>query len=390
MKKNKSFKEKINNSFKEWWGIIFIAFIAMLIIFIFGYFYFSKHSLSWLSGEVEELGQMGDFFGGTLNPILAFLSFCLLLITIKLQSKELKNSTEELAKSSKALIEQSKSLKIQNFETTFFNLINLHNKIVDNFSFERYNFFSLYKGKLEFNSNKSALFYKEEAFNEICKDIDFISKEQKLYFMKFNEFYDLYYIEKQRVLNKYFENINQIFKFISDSNFNDEEKKKYSDIFRVQFSQDELKLLFYHCISSIGSVMLKKYIENFKFFEFLIFEKENKNFLFIINKNIYIDKAFKDNENVEIKKTINKYLETTKLNINSDNYFKDFIKYCTYLFFLEKYDLILKKFDELKIKSNEILENFNISEETKKKTKENISSIDYYTNQIKEYFNEKQ
>ena len=95
-----SSNKKIIDFIKDWWIIVVIVFFAILVIIKVKDFYFEQQDLCLISQEVESLGQMGDFFGGTLNPILAFLSFCLLLITIKLQSKELKNSTEELAKSS--------------------------------------------------------------------------------------------------------------------------------------------------------------------------------------------------------------------------------------------------------------------------------------------------
>lgn len=388
----KNIYKKIKSFIVEWWFIILIASIALFIIFIFGVYYFSKHNLTEVSKKVDELGQMGDFFGGILNPTLAFLSFCLLMITIKLQSKELKSSTEELKKSSKALKKQSKSLKIQNFETTFFNLINLHNKVVDNFNFKKYKLNFFYNEKLNFDLRESTIFNKEEAFNEICKDIDLISKDDNLNFIKLNEVYDLYYIEKQHVLNKYFDNIHQIFKFISDSKFNENEKKKYSDIFRVQFSQDELKLLFYHCIGDRGSVILKPYIEEFSFFEFLILEKENKNFLFILNKSIYHIKAFGDNF-LELDNTIeseNEYLEKTKLNNISWKYFENSISYCSYLFTLGKYDLILKKFEELKIELEKIVKGYNqtgnyITQEEKKSAEKKLYMINSFTFQINKY-----
>jgi hypothetical protein len=384
---------KIKSFIVEWWLMILIASIALIIISSFGYFYFSKHNLIDVSKKVDELGQMGDFFGGIINPTLAFLSFCLLLITIKIQSKELKSSTEELKKSSKALKKQSKSLKIQNFETTFFNLINLHNKLVDNFNFKKYSFNFLHNNKLNFDLRESNIFYKEEAFNEICKDIDLISKNDNLNFTKLNEVYDLYYIEKQHVLNKYFDNIHQIFKFISDSKFNENEKKKYSDIFRVQFSQDELKLLFYHCIGDRGSVILKPYIEKFRFFEFLILEEENKIFLFILNKSIYDSKAFGDNF-LELDNTIeseNEYIEKTKLINIPWKYFENSISYCLYLFTLEKYDLILKKFEELEIELKKIVkcynETANISYDTKKDAEKKLSMIMSFRSQIRKYLN---
>lgn len=59
----------------------------------------------------EALGQMGDFFGGVLNPILAFASFIALLYTIKLQSKEMEETREELKE---ARIAQQKSANTAN------------------------------------------------------------------------------------------------------------------------------------------------------------------------------------------------------------------------------------------------------------------------------------
>ena len=84
-------------------------------------------------------GALGDFFGGMLNPIFAFLSLVMLVFTLRLNLKELSLSRRELAltriemtKSSEALEEQSDSLKAQseslqrqNFESTFFHLIAL-------------------------------------------------------------------------------------------------------------------------------------------------------------------------------------------------------------------------------------------------------------------------
>lgn len=40
------------------------------------------------SHKNEEWGTFGDFFGGTVNPLLSFLSLIALLLTIVLQSKE--------------------------------------------------------------------------------------------------------------------------------------------------------------------------------------------------------------------------------------------------------------------------------------------------------------
>lgn len=68
----------------------------------------------------EKYSKTGDYFGGILNPILAFLSLVALLYTIilqtssiKLQTKELEQTRIELRESKKAQEEQVKSLNEQ-------------------------------------------------------------------------------------------------------------------------------------------------------------------------------------------------------------------------------------------------------------------------------------
>ncbi|WP_198148472.1 hypothetical protein, partial [Elstera litoralis] len=44
----------------------------------------------------EKLGPVGDFFGGIINPVLTFISVCLLLLSIKTQREELKETRKEM------------------------------------------------------------------------------------------------------------------------------------------------------------------------------------------------------------------------------------------------------------------------------------------------------
>lgn len=52
----------------------------------------------------EKWGQFGDFIGGTANPLLSFLTFSALLITIIQQNKQLAISSSELENSRQELI----------------------------------------------------------------------------------------------------------------------------------------------------------------------------------------------------------------------------------------------------------------------------------------------
>lgn len=100
---------------------------AVAAVLVVGGLYLNSFWTVVLPKEFDKWGQLGDFFGGTLNPIFGFLSVLALLITLVLQSKELAMSREELrlsrqeqANASEALKVQNKAIQKQSFEQTFF------------------------------------------------------------------------------------------------------------------------------------------------------------------------------------------------------------------------------------------------------------------------------
>ena len=90
-----------------------------------------------ISNDHEKWGQFGDYLGGSLNPIFALLALIALLLTLKVQSRELAISADELRNSAQALSEQSKALVLQNFENRFFNMVSLHHQIVNGIDLRR-------------------------------------------------------------------------------------------------------------------------------------------------------------------------------------------------------------------------------------------------------------
>lgn len=93
-------------------GVVAIVEILGLYLFHFADSGFSPDQAVW--------GQFGDFFGGTLNPLLSFLTFIALLFTILLQSRQLAISSKELAltrgelkKAAEAQLLSEKALKAQ-------------------------------------------------------------------------------------------------------------------------------------------------------------------------------------------------------------------------------------------------------------------------------------
>jgi hypothetical protein len=114
---------------KRLWLVAILAFFGLVTVAVEG----------WLSSpNAETMGQWGDFFGGTLNPILTFLTVAGLLYTIILQRSELRMSREELIltrqelkSSAEALRDQNDSMKQQRFESTLFSMIGVLNQIID-------------------------------------------------------------------------------------------------------------------------------------------------------------------------------------------------------------------------------------------------------------------
>lgn len=292
--------------------------LAILAVAVLAYIFLNtgpgasiKDKASW--------GAMGDYFGGMLNPTFALLGLFALLKTIRIQSEELRTSNKALEYSNEelqltrteahlsreALQEQSNSIKLQNFENTFFNMINLHNEIIQGIKFTTVNY--IFKSDLNDSIDFEITFKVEEnAFAN--KDLDSICINLKKFLNTYNtlenymkeinyknlsninqanmtnDLYLLFYNVHDQYVGTYFRNIYQILKVISKKGINE---KFYSNILRAQLSNHELEFLFYHCASQIGNTEFIILLIKFEFLEHLRYNKE-------INKQdvkLYMKKA---------------------------------------------------------------------------------------------------
>ena len=113
-------KERLVNSLVG--GAIVIGAVVVLVyLFRFGGYSISKDPANW--------GALGDYLGGVLNPIFAFFAFVILVVSLKVQSKELKATTDEMRNANDAqerlLQQQNQANQLQNFENLFFQLLEL-------------------------------------------------------------------------------------------------------------------------------------------------------------------------------------------------------------------------------------------------------------------------
>jgi hypothetical protein len=109
--------------------IKYAAFIALLILLIVIACYVFNFHNQIISDDVTKWGVFGDFVGGTLNPFLSFLALIILLRTFSMQQNELELQREELSETKKILEIQTKTQLKQQFDSTFFALLNVHNQV---------------------------------------------------------------------------------------------------------------------------------------------------------------------------------------------------------------------------------------------------------------------
>jgi hypothetical protein len=76
-----------------------------------------------LSKSRDAWGQFGDFLGGLLNPAIGALTVYLLLVSVYIQRKELRNSIAEMKSSNKSLVQQD-------VRQTFFTWLESYREIV--------------------------------------------------------------------------------------------------------------------------------------------------------------------------------------------------------------------------------------------------------------------
>ena len=247
--------------------------------------------LAKLSNDPATWGTFGDYLGGTLNPIISFLALIGLLYTIHQQAqemqatrKELKQAAKQQRKQVKQQSRQSEIFNLQQFESTFFSLLNQHNKIIEkimtpieeerieaiqksgiitNGELIKHNTIKMIKSNYQYsftvnpNDNRYLNFYEQNYWRisnyHIANEI-LISHELRRYFItlfQILKFISINLSESENKIKnlKIFSSDNQESrKYISEENFNSREKI-YSNIVRAAIPNEILQLLALNCLT---------------------------------------------------------------------------------------------------------------------------------------------
>jgi hypothetical protein len=236
-----------------------VLFGAMASVFYFGV------TTTW-QGTSYNLGTLGDFMGGTLNPILTFLTFAGLLFTIILQQRELHLANEAKKKADESLGEEKKRVARQQFEYTFFQMIGLYNNIV--------NALDIYfrpseqgesaghevKGRDCFKTYLGNYYDKYRPLGEFENEKERLDKSYKAFWEK-----------RQQDLSHYFRYLYNVLRFVFEYEDDIGDRFKYIKLLRAQLSDFELLVLFYTALHENGKNYVR-YIEEYALFDNLPYE----------------------------------------------------------------------------------------------------------------------
>lgn len=255
-------------------GVIAISLIIIII----------KGHLNNNDIDFDKLGGWGGFIGGLVGTYLTLIATLYVYKTFHYQKKELKSQKKELS-IQKELIAQ------QQFENTFFNLLNTHRELKRDLSFDSKKSLThlLSSSNIILNPNYTNIkgqevfllankdFYKllnqsdlathlilirhnplsynidkkltDELFNFSQKSMAW--KEIEKIINAYNFIFEIY----KNQISHYCRNVYHILKFIkkneNQENKGEDSKKKfrqYADIFQSQLTVEEQKLLFYNCV----------------------------------------------------------------------------------------------------------------------------------------------
>lgn len=302
--------------------LLFAAIVVKIYSNAFGTLTFPTTATpSTLISIRAEWGQIGDFFGGVLNPLFGFVSLFALLVTIAYQarslrvsSEELKLSREELNKSSTALASQNKAIELQSFEQTFFSWLATYQSLLNSIEDETvYGFLSgnretvIKKGRAQlykwwekslkettlwshFNSfNELANVVPDESINKAYISAPSEAKNREKYYITFtaklhpdaitgfilSEWNELYKSEEYQ-LDNLFRTLYSLLSWIDsqqEARLNNAQKWLYISIVRSQLSWIEMVYLYFNGLTERGK-KFKSISEKYALFNNLTFDSD--------------------------------------------------------------------------------------------------------------------
>ena len=260
------------------------------MILSFVVIFWSLSLIEWFPWWItNERGQFGDSFG-IVNALFAGLAFAGVIFAIILQWQELGLQRQELKDTRAEIKGQKETLQKQNFESSFFHLLNMHSEIVNSM---------VIRGPTQFETTVHEMVTASGTDHEIVDSMEIrssgrgcfvylFSKLQNSYENPGNQFwaaweknqdeaasqlpgllnniYGQLFTEYHSHIGHYFGHLYHAVKFVDRSDQEVAIKKFYIGLIRAQLSSYELGLLFFYGLSDQGAEF-KDLVEKYALFE---------------------------------------------------------------------------------------------------------------------------
>lgn len=229
-----------------------------------------------VSGENSPEASFGDSFGAV-NALISAFAFAGMIVAFILQRYELRLQRRELKAQRDEFSQQNNTLRLQRFENTFFNMLELQQKIVNDLSADNVGFNNNIKGRSFFRyAFEECEHHVELQPHKEDKIMGLHNVMEKYGFSHYDNYYTSTYFDH------YFRHFYRILKFVDQNNWlGIDEQYKYTSMLRGILSRYELVWLFYNGLSENGRDKLKPLMEKYTMLknlrvDLLAFCKENR------------------------------------------------------------------------------------------------------------------
>jgi len=242
-----------------WVGVVAASILVVLGFITWGYGHRLFFGTPQAAGNPSsnDWGNYGSYLQGTTVSLWSLAGFFIIFVAFLAQKQQLLRQDVELHEQRRQFQLQRDSIKHQDFENNFFQLLNLHHKLVEDMLDEHQtgrNCFRKWYDKL-----KECYQYKQTTIPYItAKQIGGLTEREFAV-----QCYDEVYRALQGDLGHYFRNLYHLIKFVHrNTEMEYQIRRGYTTLVRAQLSSYEQALLFYdglHPVSEDFRLLIQQY-----------------------------------------------------------------------------------------------------------------------------------
>ncbi|WP_442593388.1 putative phage abortive infection protein [Parapusillimonas sp. JC17] len=253
--------------------LAYLALTSTIASYFIWFVIVHKHSPS---SSTSDWAGFGDFFGGTVGPFIGFASIVLLVETLKLQQRGLKEQRKHLEVTSCEIAAQSRIMLRQAFEQSFFGWLRDYKQQVSGFRFPKVSPEISLK-----NVSRIPEEHISTGTNAISRMIDFLFSNCSATMRAADE----KETKKQKIRNGLVRSWNQIYEHQGEAvrtslrtlfgilrwidgheSLEPAEKRHYASVLRAQLSDHELILIYVNGLTETGQPM-NDYVNRYALFD---------------------------------------------------------------------------------------------------------------------------